>query len=133
MNSKGNNPSPQVLVIEDDQSVRRMLRFSLRDAGFEIAEATTGKEALERLEARVPEAVILDLGLPDDLGGAVLDWLRRAERGNNGRPAWVVISAMDLNDLVQQYGSLASHFLAKPFDPWDLVLRLQEFLDNRPP
>ena len=128
MKNEGNGESSRVLVIEDDQSVRRMLRFSLRDAGFEITEAPTGGEALQHLQRRVPEAIILDLGLPDGLGGAVLEWLRQMETGPDGRPAWVVISALDQNDVIKQFGPLGRHFLAKPFDPWELVMRLQELL-----
>lgn len=121
----------RVLLVEDDQSVRRMLRFSLRDAGFAITEATTGSEALQALQNDVPEAIILDLGLPDGLGGAVLDWLRRSEAGPNGCSVWVVISAQDQNDVIKQYGSLGKHFLAKPFNPWELVTRLQELLEGQ--
>ncbi len=129
--SKGNSESRRVLVIEDDQSVRRMLRFSLRDAGFEITETSTGEEALQHLQEQIPEAIILDLGLPDGLGGAVLEWLRQMDAGKDGRPAWVVMSAQDQNDVVKQYGRLGRHFLAKPFNPWDLVMRLQELLAAR--
>jgi two-component system KDP operon response regulator KdpE len=131
MKKEGSSESPRVLVIEDDQSVRRMLRFSLRDAGFEITETSTGEEALQHLQEQVSEAIILDLGLPDGLGGAVLEWLRQTETGNEGHPAWVVISAQDQSDVVKQYGPLGRHFLAKPFDPWELVMRLQEFLVPR--
>ncbi len=128
MKKEGSSESPRVLVIEDDQSVRRMLRFSLRDAGFEITETPTGEEALQQLQRQVPEAIILDLGLPDGLGGAVLEWLRQMDTGKDGRPAWVVMSAQDQNDVVKQYGPLGRLFLAKPFNPWDLVMRLQELL-----
>lgn len=118
----------RVLLVEDDQGVRRMMRFSLRDAGFEITEVTTGAEALLFLKVERPEAVILDLGLPDDLGGAVLDRLRNAEDDSGNHPAWVVISAQDQNDVTRQYGPLGRHFLPKPFNPWELVTRLQELL-----
>ena len=80
----------RVLVVEDNQSVKRMLRFSLRDAGFDIAEVSTGAEALQTLENDVPEAIVLDLGLPDGLGGAVLEWLRQPEHRADGAPVWVV-------------------------------------------
>jgi DNA-binding response OmpR family regulator len=85
----------RVLVVEDDQSIRRMLRFSLRDAGFAITEVVTGAVALQTLEKDVPEVVVLDLGLPDGLGGDVLKWLRQAEDSIDGGPVWVVISAQD--------------------------------------
>jgi two-component system, OmpR family, KDP operon response regulator KdpE len=121
----------RVLVVEDDQSIRRMLRFSLRDAGFNISEASTGKEALQTLEKDVPAAVVLDLGLPDSLGGAVLEWLRQPEHSAVDSPVWVVISALDQEDVVKQYGPLDRHFLAKPFNPWDLVMTLAELLAEK--
>ena len=52
---------PKVLVIEDDPSLRRMLRFSLRVAGFDITEITNDAEAVQLLASSSPEAVILDL------------------------------------------------------------------------
>lgn len=119
----GSQGSPRVLVVEDDQSVRRMLRFCLKSAGFQIFEVSTGRDALQALSQDPPEAIILDLGLPDGLGGNVLEWLRRSEAGGL---VWVVISAQDQTDLVNQYGPLGRHFLAKPFNPWDLVSRIQE-------
>jgi two-component system, OmpR family, KDP operon response regulator KdpE len=117
----------RVLVVEDNQSVKRMLRFSLRDAGFDITEVSTGMEALQTLEKDVPAAVVLDLGLPDGLGGAVLEWLRQPEHS----PIWMVISALDRDDVVKQCGPLDRHFLAKPFNPWELVMRLEELLAER--
>ncbi len=117
----------RVLVVEDNQSVRRMLRFSLRDAGFDITEVSTGMEALQTLEKDVPAAVVLDLGLPDGLGGAVLEWLRQPEH----RPVWMITSALDQDDVVKQCGSLGRHFLAKPFNPWELVMRLEELLAEK--
>jgi DNA-binding response OmpR family regulator len=119
----------RVLVVEDDQSVRRMLRFSLRSAGFDISEVSTGAEALQVFQQDVPEAIILDLGLPDGLGGSVLEWIRRTVNAPDVPLVWVIISAQDLNDVIKQYGPLGRHFLAKPFDPWVLVARLQELMN----
>jgi CheY-like chemotaxis protein len=78
----------RVLLVEDDQSIRRVLRFSLWEAGFDIIEVVTGAEALQTLENDVPEVVVLDLGLPDGLGGTVLKWLRQAEHNTEGGPVW---------------------------------------------
>jgi two-component system KDP operon response regulator KdpE len=128
MNQQSQQDDLRVLVVEDDRSVRRMLRFSLREGGFEITEAATGGEALLSLQAQMPKAVILDLGLPDGLGGVVLDWLRQSKDRPTGCPVWVAISAQDQNDVARQYGPLGRHFLPKPFNPWELVTRLQQLL-----
>ncbi len=121
----------RVIVVEDDQSVVRMLRFSLRRAGFEVVEVATGGDALRFLDDQPTEAVVLDLGLPDGREGAVLDWLHQHQQMNSSSPAWVVISALDLEEATRRYGPLGSHFLAKPFDPWELVRMLEELLSAK--
>ena len=120
----------KVLLVEDDPAVARMLRFSLRAAGFDVATVTAGAEALDILnEQGATDAVILDLGLPDGLGKAVLDRLRQANE--LGRPVWVVISALDREEAAERYGPLGSHFLGKPFNPWDLIRMLEALLSER--
>ena len=122
---------PRVLVIEDDESVTRMLRFSFRSAGFDTTEVTTGGEALRILKQQPPDAVVLDLQLPNGQGGAVLDRLRQLDEGTRRPPVWVVISALDREEATRRYGPLGNHFLAKPFDPWDLVAMLKNLLSAK--
>ena len=122
---------PKVLVIEDEPSIRRMLRYSLRDAGFDIIELTTGAEAVQLLASSTPGAVILDLDLADGLAGVVLDWLRRSEGNKSSHPAWVMLSELDLEEAVGRYGPLENHFLRKPFDPWNLLRVLEQLLAEK--
>jgi CheY-like chemotaxis protein len=122
---------PRVLVIEDDEGVMRMLRFSLRSAGFDTTEATTGGKALRILKQNPPDAVVLDLQLPDGQGGAVLDWLRQLDERTRTSPVWVVISALDRDEATRRYGPLGNHCLTKPFDPWDLVAMLKKLLSAK--
>jgi len=102
-----------------------MLRMSLRTAGFEVAEVTNGREAMQLLQHQPPEVVVLDLGLPDNAGGQVLQWLRQQEQAVNGGVAWVVISALDQQEVTERHGPLGDRFIPKPFDPWDLVRTLE--------
>ena len=118
---------PNVLVVEDNEAVARILRFCLREAGFAVTQASTGAEALRILQEQPLEAAVLDLQLPDGQGGAVLDFLRRSE-GTAKAPVWVVISALDQAEAAKRYGPLGSHFLAKPLDPWELVSILNSLL-----
>src|ERR1041384_1053402 len=66
----------QILVVEDEEQVRRFLRNALRLNGYRVAEATTGTEALAIAESRRPDLVILDLGLPDVDGMTIVKSLR---------------------------------------------------------
>jgi DNA-binding response OmpR family regulator len=131
MSAKRQPPStpPKVLVVEDEPAVAKMLRVSLRVAGFDVTEAVAGGQALQILEEEPTDAVILDLELPDRRRTAVLDRLRQAD--DSGFPAWVVISALDREEAAWRYGHLGGHFLAKPFDPWDLVRMLKTLLSER--
>ena len=119
---------PTVLVIEDDTGVSRMLRFSLRNAGFDTSAVANGGEALRILGEQPPDAAILDLQLPNGQGGAVLDWLRRSDERTTDSPVWVVMSALDQETATQRFGPLGGRFLAKPFDPWELVAILKQLL-----
>jgi DNA-binding response OmpR family regulator len=125
---RANTPGQSILLVEDDEGIARMLHFSLASAGFEITWVTTGADALHVLERGRAQAVILDPGLPDNLGGAVLEWLRRSHP--NGFPVWVVMSALDHREANRRYGPLGTHFFGKPFNPWDLVRTLQELLEG---
>jgi two-component system phosphate regulon response regulator PhoB len=122
---------PRILVVEDDAGVTRMLHISLAAAGFDSTEARNGQEALDVLRQETVDAVILDLVLPDGLGGVVLDWLRRPPP--HCAPAWVVISALAPREVAARHGELGENFFPKPFDPWDLIRRLNKLLQTRGP
>ena len=76
-----------------------------------------------------PDAVLLDLGLPDGLGGAVL---HRLHESRDGYPTWLIVSALDEDEANRRYGPLKGVFVPKPFDPWDLVKKLEDLLRRRP-
>jgi DNA-binding response OmpR family regulator len=112
-----------VLVIEDDSAVQRTLRIAFRAAGFDVLSADNGLDALRRLRDESPDAVTVDLGLPDGNAADVLDWLRRHDI------PWLVISAIDEVDAAKQYGPFNGRFVAKPFDPWQVIARFEAALN----
>jgi DNA-binding response OmpR family regulator len=129
MPSERNAAAPRsVLIVEDDPAIARILRVCFRRAGFETTEVATGGEALKKMDEARPDAVLLDLGLPDGLGGSVL---RRLHEARDGYPAWLVISALDEDEANRRYGPLKGVFVPKPFDPWELVRKLEELLSRR--
>ncbi len=121
-------------MVEADPGIRKMLRFAFDAAGFETAETNNGSEALRILELQPPDAVVLDLSLPEHRGQEVLDRLPPIDNynheGGNKKPAWVVISSMGSAEVSSIYGGLGDRFIAKPFDPWDLVRKLESQLSE---
>ena len=82
MTSERNGASQRsVLIVEDDPAVARILRVCLRRAGFDTLAVETGGEALKKMDEGRPDAVLLDLGLPDGLGGTVLNRLHERSPG----------------------------------------------------
>ena len=114
-------PRTPVLIIENDPILRRVLEIAMRHAGFAVNHAETGAEALALLEANRASAVLMDLGLPDGRSAEVLSWLH----AHSDRPPWLVLSAMDPADAAQIDDSIGERFISKPFDPWQLIERVE--------
>ena len=110
-----------VLVVEDDGAVRRVVQLALDRSGFDVVAVDTGTRALASLEHGGIDAVVLDLGLPDSRAPDVLAGLH----AHDDKPSWVVISGgIDRADAVRLDPLVGTRFLAKPFDPWELVRRI---------
>ena len=88
--------------------------------GFLVTEAESGVEAVEALNAGGIDAVVLDLGLAGLRSADVLAWLH----ANGDSPPWLVISAVDQADATHMDPSIEGRFLAKPFEPAELIARL---------
>jgi CheY-like chemotaxis protein len=117
-----------VLLIEPNWDLARITRRALQDHGFVVTQVATGEEALAVLGTQYPDAVVLDPDLTDGAGSRVLDHLHQLEQREGPSPGWIVISTLDRRDVVIRYGPFIPHFLAKPFDPWDLIRLLEELL-----
>ena len=113
-----------VLVVEDDPTLRRVMHMMLSQAGYSVAEASSGDEALGRLEEGGLSGVLLDLGLPDRRSCKVLDWLH----DHGDIPPWLVVSAMDRTEAAQLDSTIEGRFVAKPYDPWLLLARIEAML-----
>ena len=116
--------SYHVLIIEDEQPIRRFLRASLTSQGYHITEAESGKEGLRLAATQPPDLVILDLGLPDYDGQVVLEELRE----------WytapiMVLSARDQEaEKVKALDHGADDYLTKPFGIGELLARMRTAL-----
>lgn len=113
--------SGEVLVVDDDTSIRMMLSFVFHDEGFDVIEAADGREALEVLRTEPPALMILDLMMPEVDGVAVLR-TRREEALAAGTRIVVLTAKTDTQDMVWCWELGADEYLTKPVDP-DRLLR----------
>jgi two-component system KDP operon response regulator KdpE len=117
-----------VLVIEDDTSLRRALRTSLRARAFDVVECATAEEGIVQVADNRPDVVLLDLGLPD-LDG--LEALRRM-RSFSEIPV-VVLTARDRQqDKIEALDAGADDYVTKPFDVAELLARIRAVLRRVP-
>lgn len=116
---------PTVLVVDDDEDVRRILNLVFSEFGFEVEEAGTGREAVTRLADGAYDLVVLDLAMPDGDGFSVLGHLQGCER----RPRVAVLTAKTSeSDRRRSYELGAIDLTTKPFDPYELATKLSGLL-----
>ncbi|MGJ4966575.1 response regulator [Bradyrhizobium sp. HKCCYLRH3061] len=117
----------KVLVIDDEPPIRKLLRMGLTTQGYEILEASNGRNALELL-GREPALIILDLGLPDIDG---LELLRTIRGRNEAVPVVVLSSRGDEAGKVQALDLGADDYITKPFGMDELLARLRAALRHQ--
>jgi two-component system KDP operon response regulator KdpE len=116
--------SPLILVVDDEPQIHRFLRPMLDAAGYQVAQANTGEEALRVAAAQPISLVLLDLGLPDIDGQEVLVRLRRFSQ-----VPVIVLSARDQpEDKIAALDNGANDYVEKPFDVGELLARARASL-----
>jgi len=125
-----NNRKMKVLVVDDDRAVRDALRRVLTLAGYEVQTAEGGAEAIESVVQSVPDAVVLDIGMPDVDGLEVCERLRRL---GNRVPILMLTARVEVSDRVAGLDAGADDYLVKPFDVDELKARLRALLRRSGP
>src|ERR1700757_1559937 len=120
----------KVLVVDDDRAVRDALRRVLTLAGYELQTADGGAEAIELVAASVPDAVVLDVGMPG-LDG--LEVCRRLRRLGNRVPILILTARVEVADRVAGLDAGADDYLIKPFDVEELKARLRALMRRADP
>jgi two-component system KDP operon response regulator KdpE len=120
---------PAVLVIDDEVQIRRLLRVTLEANGYRVFEAATGGGGIVEVAQRKPDAVVLDLGLPDLDGLTVLKRLR-----DWSRVPVLILTVRDADDeKVAALDSGADDYVTKPFSTVELLARLRVALRHAQP
>ena len=115
----------RLLVVDDDRGLRDVLRRALSLAGYEVRLAESGAEALAQVATGVPDAMVLDIGLPDIDG---LEVCRTLRREGNRLPVLMLTARDAVSDRIDGLDAGADDYLIKPFDIDELKARLRALL-----
>ena len=117
----------RVLIVDDEPQILRFLRTTLGANGFDIVEAATGAEALRRAAADAPDVIVLDLGLPDMDGKAVIKKLREYSQ----TPIVVLSARAREAEKIEALDAGADDYVNKPFGIGELMARLRAALRHK--
>ena len=119
--SESANKDRIVLIVDDEPQIRRLLRVCLERNGYQVVEASSGEEGIDRAIERQPDLVLLDLGLPDMDGLAVLSRIREWSQV----PVLIVSVRGREDDKIKALDSGANDYITKPFSTGELLARLR--------
>lgn len=119
--------SQRILVIDDEVHIRRLLHGTLTRAGYDVVEAVNAAQALDQARRSRPDAIILDLGLPDRDGLEIVQLLKSAVAA-----PIIVVSAREATEQKVAALDLGAHdYVTKPFDSEEVLARLRASLRDR--
>jgi DNA-binding response OmpR family regulator len=104
----------RIMVVDDEPDIVKLIKISLEMANFEVIEAYSGVEALEKVKNIVPDLFLLDIMMPDMNGYQVVMLTAKGQRG----------------DAEQGLKVGADDYIIKPFDPYELGEQISEILNN---
>ncbi|MDD2830021.1 MAG: response regulator transcription factor [Sulfuricurvum sp.] len=121
--------NPNILIVDDDPSIRRLLAMTLAFAGFMTTTVSTAKEGLKKGSDEHFHLILLDLGLPDMSGVQFLERYREDEQ----TPVIVVSAIHDQTDKIAALNAGADDYVTKPFNADELIARIHANLRRVPP
>ena len=117
----------RVLLVDDDTDLARMLKLRIEAEGYEFMNAKDGKEMLEVLKIKKPDAVLLDIMLPNMDGYSALREMRK-DAGNAAIPV-IILSAKEKKKVGDLFAlEKIEFFIEKPFEPGELLGKIRELL-----
>lgn len=119
--------SKMVLIVDDSASMRQLVSFALKDAGYEVIEASNGKDAISKLGSAKVEMVITDLNMPEMDG---ISFIKRMRSTPGCKFTPVLMLTTESQESKKQEGKQAgaSGWLVKPFTPEQLVETVRKFV-----
>jgi two-component system, OmpR family, phosphate regulon response regulator PhoB len=119
----------RVLIVDDDEAIRTLLRLTLSTDDYEVFEAVDGEDGLRMLGEVVPDLILLDWKMPGRHGSLVLDEVKATQPT---LPVIVLTSEMQEHHRRLAESLLVDAFLTKPFSPIELLDTIERLLGERP-
>jgi two-component system alkaline phosphatase synthesis response regulator PhoP len=125
-----NNPSkPLILIVEDNQSVRKLIEFKLQRAGYQLAYSENGAEGWSKIQELQPDLVVLDVMLPGMTGFEVLRKVRNDEQLQDTKVLMLTTKTRE-EDIEHGFELDADEYMGKPFKVNELMIRLERLLES---
>ncbi len=119
------NAQSHVLVVDDDDRLRRLLQRYLSDNGFRVTVAETAADARTKMRSVQPDLLVLDVSMPGESG---LDLTESMRREKSDTPILLLTARGAPEDRIAGFEAGADDYLGKPFEPYELVLRIRAML-----
>lgn len=119
--------SKTIMTVDDSASIRQMVSFTLREAGYDVVEAVDGKDALAKLNGRTPHMVITDLNMPN-LDGIGLITALRAVPSCKFIPIVMLTTESQIEKKQEGKAAGATGWIVKPFKPEQLLAVVRKVL-----
>jgi DNA-binding response OmpR family regulator len=116
-----------ILAVDDEPQIRQLVKMSLETAGFDVATASNGQEAIEAIHARTPDLVVMDVTMPVKTGIEALQELK-ANESTSSIPVIMLTANAEDTDVFEGWQSGAHAYLNKPFNPRELLVFVQNIL-----
>ena len=120
---------PTILVADDEENVRKLVRMNLQAEGYTVLEAVDGQDALDKITAQDPDVIVLDVRMPRVDGLGVL---RRLQGQGETRRVVMLTGATDEEDYLRGWGAGADDYISKPFEPEQLLSAVERVLNLSP-
>ena len=114
-----------ILVVDDDDRLRRLLQRYLAENGFRVTTADNAADARAKMRSVQPDLMVLDVTMPGETG---LDLTETLRRERSGLPILLLTARGAPEDRIAGFEAGADDYLGKPFDPYELVLRIRAML-----
>lgn len=118
------NNHPEILIIDDEPQIRKLLDITLQSNDYKVREASTAREGLIMAANHPPELILLDIGLPDESGHVVLQKLREWFT----KPIIMLSVQSSEEDIVKALDNGANDYLVKPFRTGELLARIRSVM-----